>query len=69
MGHYQTPKRRSEMLPGAARGRDPLENVIAEGGPFHIRGQLAGYLKRLRATGRAGHADRLEERHGCDIVG
>jgi arylsulfatase A-like enzyme len=59
----------AEMLPGAARGRDPLENVVAEGGPFHTRGQLAGYLQRLRTTGRADHADRLEARHGCELVG
>jgi arylsulfatase A-like enzyme len=40
------------MLRGAARGRDPLENVVLEGGPFHVRGELPRYLERLRATGR-----------------
>ena len=49
----------AERLPLAARGRDPLLNVISEGGPFQVRGQLTDYLKRLRATGR-GPTDALE---------
>jgi arylsulfatase A-like enzyme len=53
----------SKMLPHAARGRDPLENVIREGGPFHVRGELPGYLQRLRATGRADQAALLESRY------
>lgn len=51
-----------EMLPDAARGRDPHDNVMAEGGPYHVRGQLPDYLSRLRATGRADVAQRLEAR-------
>lgn len=31
---------------------DPLWNVIAEGGPFHCRGYLKDYCKRLEDTGR-----------------
>jgi len=53
----------ARLLPFAARGRDPLENVIREGGPFHVRGELPAYLARLRATGRAQHAARLAERY------
>jgi len=53
------------MLPGAARGRDPLQNVIAEGGPFHVRGALPAYLKRLRETGRTQWADVLEARYSA----
>jgi len=44
-------------------GVDPLETVLREGGPAHVRGQLQAYLARLRATGRAERADRLERRH------
>ncbi len=55
---------RDAMLPDAARGRDPHDNVMAEGGPFHVRGQLDGYVKRLRETGRSGCADRLEAQWG-----
>jgi arylsulfatase A-like enzyme len=53
---------RGDMLAEAAGGRDPHDNVMAEGGPFHVRGQLPGYLERLRATGRADVADQLEAR-------
>lgn len=42
---------------------DPLMTVMREGGPFHTRGELAGYLKHLRATGRAAHADTLLAQH------
>lgn len=54
---------RAEMAPEMARGRDPLENVVAEGGPYHVRGQLRGYLRRLRATDRANEAARLAAKH------
>ena len=45
-----------------ARGRDPHENVMLEGGPFHIRNQLPEYLIRLRSTGRQSLAAALEEK-------
>jgi arylsulfatase A-like enzyme len=57
----------SERLPLAARGRDPLLNVISEGGPFHVRGQLTDYLKRLRATGRGPFADALEAKFETEL--
>ncbi len=41
---------------------DPLMTVMREGGPFHTRGELGGYLKHLRATDRGSHADALEAR-------
>lgn len=48
----------AEML---GRGdADPMTTVLGEGGPFHTRGALASYAARLRATGRARHADFLE---------
>ena len=42
---------------------DPLWRVLREGGPKHVRGQLEGYLERLRATGRHQAAALLAERH------
>jgi arylsulfatase A-like enzyme len=54
-----------DMLPDAARGRDPLMNVINEGGPFHVRGQLQSYLARLRATDREACARDLEDRYAA----
>jgi choline-sulfatase len=53
----------SAMVRNAARGRDPLENVILEGGPYHVRGELPRYLERLRATGRGELAAALAERY------
>ncbi len=51
------------MMRNAARGRDPLENVMREGGPFHVRGELPAYLERLRATGRGELAQALAEKY------
>jgi hypothetical protein len=43
---------------------DPMQTVLAEGGPTHaVGGHLPGYLARLRATDRAHHADELERRY------
>ena len=53
----------ADMMIQAARGRDPLLNVIAEGGPFHVRGQLNNYLRRLRDTGRQDFDDTLEAKY------
>tara|TARA_R110002072_G_scaffold46082_11_gene128018 strand:+ start:25741 stop:27210 length:1470 start_codon:yes stop_codon:yes gene_type:complete len=57
----------ADVLVNAARGRDPLLNVIAEGGPYHVRGQLKEYLARLRSTGRDGFADALETKYASDL--
>lgn len=53
----------SEQMARSTQGVDPLATVMAEGGPFHVRDQLEGYLVRLRATGREDWADRLEQRY------
>ncbi|MCH1513156.1 MAG: sulfatase [Acidimicrobiales bacterium] len=42
---------------------DPMEIVLDEGGPFHVRGKLPDYLQRLRATGRSNWAEVLKQRH------
>jgi hypothetical protein len=49
-------------------GRDPLQTVLAEGGPFHTRGRLAAYLERLRATDRAKLAERLASAHAGELT-
>ncbi len=46
---------------------DPMDVVLAEGGPFHCRGELAPYLDRLRTTGRGRWADVLAERHPAEV--
>jgi arylsulfatase A-like enzyme len=41
---------------------DPMDEVLAEGGPFHVRGALPAYLERLRKTDRARFADEFARR-------
>ncbi len=41
------------------RGEDPMETVLAEGGPSLARGHEAWYAERLRATGRADQVERM----------
>lgn len=53
------------MLRTASHPADPMWRVMHEGGPFHTRGQLPAYLDRLRQTGRADFAARLQARHGA----
>jgi choline-sulfatase len=45
---------------------DPMDTVLAEGGPFHIRGHLPAYLERLEQTGRSQWIDVLKDRHPDD---
>jgi choline-sulfatase len=52
-----------EMVVTSPHNVDPMMTVLREGGPFHTRGKLPAYLERLRATGRAHHADLLAARH------
>jgi arylsulfatase A-like enzyme len=54
---------RSAAVAGNPGGVDPIDTVLAEGGPAHVRGQLAKYLERLRATGRSDWAERLRQAH------
>lgn len=42
---------------------DPMETVLSEGGPYHVRRHLTRYLDRLRSTGRGQWADVLAEAH------
>ncbi|HWB53525.1 MAG TPA: sulfatase [Tepidisphaeraceae bacterium] len=53
-----------EMMRTATHPVDPMDTVLKEGGPFHIRGFFPKYLNRLRATGREKCADALAKKHG-----
>ncbi len=53
----------AEQLERSLSPVDPMEIVLAEGGPYHTRRHLPGYLNRLRDTGRSDWADVLVERH------
>ena len=48
-------------------GVDPMMTVLREGGPYHTRGRLHSYVKRLRETGRSHHAEALASRHPDEI--
>ncbi len=56
-----------EMALTSQHDVDPMMTVLREGGPFHTRGMLPAYLARLRATGRAAHADLLASRHPDEV--
>lgn len=51
----------TEMMASADHAVDPLWTVMKEGGPYHTRGELKTYCRRLRQTGRSHHADKLEK--------
>ena len=56
-----------DMALTSSHGVDPMLTVLKEGGAFHTRSQLPRYMERLRATGRAHHADRLAELHPDEV--
>jgi arylsulfatase A-like enzyme len=58
----------AEVMQRSPSGIDPLQTVLAEGGPFHTRGKLPAYLQRLRATGRAAQADQLARAHAGELA-
>lgn len=55
----------AEQMQRSPHQTDPMWTTIREGGPLHTRWspRMAGYLQRLRDTGRAHHADYLEAKH------
>lgn len=42
---------------------DPLWTVIKEGGPYHAKGHLKNYIKRIEETGRGHAIPELKKRH------
>lgn len=52
----------AEQLDRSLVAQDPMQTVLEEGGPFHVRGHLPAYLDRLRETGRSEWADVLASR-------
>lgn len=53
----------SKNMKKSKTGIDPMDTVIKEGGPFHAKGQLESYLKRLEETGRNDGANQLREKY------
>lgn len=52
-----------DMMMTADSDIDPLWTVMLEGGPYHAKGSLPNYCKRLEATGRAEGAKLLRTKH------
>ena len=59
----------ADMMATSESRIDPLWTTMDEGGPYHTRGQLEPYCRRLRETGRAQHAEWLEQTDGGYLVG
>jgi choline-sulfatase len=57
----------AEMMRSSSQATDPMQTVLREGGPWHVRGQLPAYLERLRNTGRGHWADQLQEKYADDL--
>jgi choline-sulfatase len=57
-----------EMMLTSRSNVDPMMTVLREGGAHHTRGFLPDYLERLRATGRAAHAQKLARLHPDELV-
>jgi choline-sulfatase len=57
-----------EMALTSPQAVDPLMTAIKEDAFIYSRGQLPAYLERLRATGRAHHAERLTAKHHRDLA-
>ena len=55
------------MMTKSRYDRDPMWTVMREGGPEHCRGELKGYIERLKDTPRARHIPELEKRYSRDL--
>jgi choline-sulfatase len=53
---------RNQVRETASHRVDPLDTVMAEGGPFHVRDAGPAYIKRLQDTGRGEIAERFLRR-------
>lgn len=56
-----------EMMLQSNSEIDPMLTVLKEGGPFHARGHLSGYIERLNATGRSEGAELLRQKHPDEL--
>jgi hypothetical protein len=50
-----------EMMKKSIYQTDPLWTVMKEGGPFHSRGELNNYIKRISGTEREYGVEKLKE--------
>ena len=52
-----------EQLARSLGTTDPMDVILGEGGPFHVRDHLPSYLSRLEETGRGHWAEVLRQRY------
>jgi len=57
-----------EMMSTMPFDVDPLWTVMKEGGPYHAKGHLENYVKRLEETGRGDAVPELMRRHPREFV-
>ena len=58
----------AQMAGNARQGYgDPIWTVLQEGGPYHVKGQLENYLKRLEETGREEQAEELRSKYSSAV--
>ncbi|WP_336775683.1 sulfatase family protein [Paenibacillus sp. MMO-58] len=57
------------MMASMPYDTDPLWTVMKEGGPYHAKGSLPRYLKRLEQTGRGDAVPELIRRHPRELEG
>jgi arylsulfatase A-like enzyme len=57
-----------EQMHRSLAAQDPMQTILDEGGPFHVRGQLSAYLERLEQTGRSRWASKLRVAHAADLT-
>ncbi|MDU7643644.1 MAG: sulfatase, partial [Clostridium perfringens] len=62
-GAYLLQQWHDEMMMSSESDVDPLWTVIREGGPYHAKGHLKEYCKRLEQTGRGWAIPELKRRH------
>ena len=60
---------RDDCLSAPGARMDPMDVLLDEGGPWHVRGRLPEYAERLRTTGRARWAEVLLDKHPREAAG
>ncbi len=58
----------NNMMSSKEDTEDPLNTVLAEGGPYHTRGKLKEYIEYLKQTGRDYAIEELIKRHPEEMV-
>ena len=57
-----------DMMASMESDVDPLWTVMRERGPYHARGRLPEYVRRLEETGRGWAVEELKRRHPYEFA-